>query len=106
MQWCEAPANMTSFCLHVLHLQENPDLFKWLTGQQEAPSQLQANAAFTALKQHVGQQLSDSCHTASQAAPGKEWLRGWDDSWRYAATHKLGCVINDDDMLHTKANTQ
>jgi hypothetical protein len=33
-----------------------------------------------ALKQHVAQQLSDSCHSASQAAPGKEWLRGWDDS--------------------------
>lgn len=29
-----------------VHLQENPDLFKWLTGQQEAPSDMQANPAF------------------------------------------------------------
>jgi hypothetical protein len=27
-------------------VQENPDLFKWLTGQQEAPSDMQANAAY------------------------------------------------------------
>jgi hypothetical protein len=27
-------------------VQENPDLFKWLTGQQEAPGDMQANAAF------------------------------------------------------------
>lgn len=62
--------------------QENPDLFKWLTGQQEAPSDLSSNRAYQALQQHVKQQLADSCHAASQAAHGKEWLRGWDDSWR------------------------
>ncbi len=26
--------------------QENPDLFKWLTGQEEAPQTMQANPAF------------------------------------------------------------
>ena len=26
--------------------QENPDLFKWLTGQEEAPQAMQANPAF------------------------------------------------------------
>lgn len=29
------------------HMQENPDLFKWLTGQQEAPAEMQANPAYT-----------------------------------------------------------
>lgn len=27
--------------------QENPDLFKWLTGQEEAPEAMKANPAFT-----------------------------------------------------------
>lgn len=27
-------------------LQENPDLFKWLTGQQEPPNEMQGNSAF------------------------------------------------------------
>lgn len=46
-----------------------------------------------ALQQHVTQQLSDSCHTASQAAPGKEWLRGWDDSWRCVCVCVEGCFV-------------
>jgi hypothetical protein len=30
----------------LLCLQENPDLFKWLTGQQDAPQEMQQNPAF------------------------------------------------------------
>jgi hypothetical protein len=32
--------------LLLLWLQENPDLFKWLTGQQEAPQEMQQNPAY------------------------------------------------------------
>jgi hypothetical protein len=71
--------------------QENPDLFKWLTGQTEAPPELQANQAYQALRQHVARQLQDSCHAGAQAAPGKEWLRGWDDSWRCVVSWT--CVV-------------
>lgn len=35
-----------------------------------------------ALQRHVAQQLADNCQADTQAAAGKEWLRGWDDSWR------------------------
>lgn len=46
-----APGGFTCHPCHAppcaVAAQENPDLFKWLTGQQEAPSQLQANPAYT-----------------------------------------------------------
>jgi hypothetical protein len=35
-----------SLLLLWLSLQENPDLFKWLTGQQQPPQELQQNPAY------------------------------------------------------------
>eukprot|EP00775_Hariotina_reticulata_P003787 gene3786-biopygen5487 len=61
--------------------QENPDLFKWLTGQQPPPQELQHNPAYVALSQHVQQQLAENAPSAAQAAAGQEWVRGWDDAW-------------------------
>ncbi|KAL4427648.1 hypothetical protein ABPG75_001737 [Micractinium tetrahymenae] len=60
--------------------QENPDMFKWLTAQEEAPEELQRNRAFQALQAHV-KAMTDKHHSVP-AAPGaapKEWLRGWTD---------------------------
>lgn len=120
--------------------QENPDLFKWLTGRLAAPESMQSNPAYAvrdddrgrgeasslpvschsfdrpegasklhyvcgdrmrsgcfwvltltcpvapgclqALRSHVAQQMTDHSDVAAQAAPGKEWVRGWDDGWR------------------------
>ncbi|WIA12036.1 hypothetical protein OEZ85_012115 [Tetradesmus obliquus] len=59
--------------------QENPDLFKWLTGQQQAPQELQQNPAYQALSKHVAEQLAANSPQEAQAAAGKEWVRGWDD---------------------------
>ena len=51
----DRPGGGAHICRHSLGLpfhaqavldQENPDLFKWLTGQQEAPSDMLANPAF------------------------------------------------------------
>lgn len=33
--------------------QENPDLFKWLTGQEEPPESMKANSAFTVRHPHL-----------------------------------------------------
>jgi len=60
---------------------ENPDLFKWLTGQEEAPPELQNNRAFKEVKKSVGSQLQEIVQSAAKTQPGKVWLRGWDD-WK------------------------
>ncbi|KXZ53209.1 hypothetical protein GPECTOR_7g1102 [Gonium pectorale] len=62
--------------------EENPDLFKWLTGQLQPPERLMVNPVFEALRQHVAQQLEDSAPLKARAAAGKTWVRGWDDGWR------------------------
>ncbi|EFN53019.1 hypothetical protein CHLNCDRAFT_137510 [Chlorella variabilis] len=61
--------------------QENPDMFKWLTAQAEAPEELRHNRTFAALQAHV-QALRDRHHSVPRAAgeAPKEWVRGWSDS--------------------------
>mmetsp|Transcript_25078 Transcript_25078/g.74114 ORF Transcript_25078/g.74114 Transcript_25078/m.74114 type:complete len:193 (-) Transcript_25078:598-1176(-) len=61
---------------------ENPDLFKWLTGQQAPPPEVSANPAYAALHTHVQQQLGQNSQESAQAAPGATWVRGWDDAWK------------------------
>lgn len=62
--------------------EENPDLFKWMTGQLEAPELMANNSVFMALKRDVGgrmeMHMAPNCHSTN----GKEWVRGWDDAWR------------------------
>lgn len=80
----EIPAMSVPMLGHmsVLLDEENPDLFKWLTGQLPAPERLLSNPAFVALHQHVTRQMADSAPEATRAKPGANWVRGWDDSWR------------------------
>ncbi|EIE19846.1 hypothetical protein COCSUDRAFT_67604 [Coccomyxa subellipsoidea C-169] len=59
--------------------QENPDLFKWLTGQEEAPQAMQANPAFVDMKHNVEERLAAHRDNAAMSQPGKDWVRGWDD---------------------------
>ena len=61
---------------------ENPDLFKWLTGQLPPPEDVASNPAYAALRAHVQQQLGHNSHQSSQAPSGREWVRGWDDMWK------------------------
>lgn len=60
--------------------EENPELFKWLTGQELPPPRMAANAAFTSLQVHVLKFLNDNSDSATRAARGREWVRGWNDS--------------------------
>ena len=61
---------------------ENPDLFKWLTGQLPALQEVASSPAYAALGAHVQQQLGHNSHQSSQAPSGREWVRGWDDMWK------------------------
>jgi len=58
---------------------ENPDLFKWLTGQAEAPREVRENEAYASLARHCKKFLDEKSDEASRAAHGKEWIRGWND---------------------------
>ena len=60
--------------------EENPELFKWLTGQELPPPRMAANVAFTSLQVHVLKFLNDKSDSATRAARGREWVRGWNDS--------------------------
>ncbi|XP_062107942.1 succinate dehydrogenase assembly factor 2, mitochondrial-like [Humulus lupulus] len=64
--------------VHVLDL-ENPDLWKWITGQEQTPKALQINPVFTALRDKVMNNLNRHSSPETRAKPGQPWVRGWDD---------------------------
>ncbi|CAM0948891.1 unnamed protein product [Alopecurus aequalis] len=70
-------ANIRSL-LQVLDL-ENPDLWKWLTGQEQPPEAISSNPVFVAIKSKVMDNLSKHSSPETRSAPGQPWVRGWDD---------------------------
>ncbi|CAO2149106.1 unnamed protein product [Urochloa humidicola] len=64
--------------LQVLDL-ENPDLWKWLTGQEQPPKDLNSNQVFTAIKSKVTDNLTKHASPETRSTPGQPWVRGWDD---------------------------
>lgn len=62
--------------------QENPDVFKWITGQVPAPSVMLDNRVFQELQSDVQRQLDRRRPEDTAAKPGRTWVRGWDDAWR------------------------
>ncbi|XP_042042984.1 succinate dehydrogenase assembly factor 2, mitochondrial-like, partial [Salvia splendens] len=71
-----------SLCLiiSVLYpLQENPDLWKWLTSQEEPPEAVKVNPIFIAVWQKVTSNLENHAAPGTRATPGQSWVRGWDD---------------------------
>uniref|UniRef100_A0A0E0MFY2 Succinate dehydrogenase assembly factor 2, mitochondrial n=1 Tax=Oryza punctata TaxID=4537 RepID=A0A0E0MFY2_ORYPU len=64
--------------LQVLDL-ENPDLWKWLTGQEQPPEAVNSNPVFIAVKSKVTDNLSKHSSPETRSAPGQPWVRGWDD---------------------------
>lgn len=62
--------------------QENPELFKWLTGQLPPPEDMERNAAFRAIREEVqGTMAQHGAVAKSVPGAGAEWVRGWDD-WK------------------------
>ncbi|KAL0441748.1 UNVERIFIED_CONTAM: Succinate dehydrogenase assembly factor 2, mitochondrial [Sesamum radiatum] len=64
--------------VHVLDL-ENPDLWKWLTGQEQPPEEVNANPVFASVKERVTNNLDNHAAPETRATPGQSWVRGWDD---------------------------
>lgn len=80
--WAESELSEMSTCQLKAYSdlldEENPDLFKWLTGQAVPPEHMTSNPAFQRLKGHVASQLEE--HATVSTLAGKEWVRGWDDA--------------------------
>lgn len=57
-------------CL-LLCLQENPDLFKWLTGQQQAPQELQQNPAYQVCELHAAAAAAAVAAAIASASSGR-----------------------------------
>ncbi|CAN6995523.1 unnamed protein product [Brassica oleracea var. botrytis] len=64
--------------IHVLDL-ENPDLWKWLTSQEQPPEIVSSNPVFLALHKKVMTNLNKHAAPETRAAAGQPWVKGWDD---------------------------
>ncbi|KAL6177720.1 hypothetical protein ACLB2K_049244 [Fragaria x ananassa] len=62
---------------------ENPDLWKWLSGQEQPPQALITNSVFTAVRNKVTNNLDSYAAPETRATPGNPWVRGWDDIKKY-----------------------
>ncbi|XP_020977417.1 succinate dehydrogenase assembly factor 2, mitochondrial isoform X2 [Arachis ipaensis] len=69
-----ALVHMNSF----LH-SENPDLWKWLSGQEKPPESVSSNPVFAAVHERVMKNLESHSAPETRATPGQPWVRGWDD---------------------------
>ncbi|WOK97476.1 succinate dehydrogenase assembly factor 2, mitochondrial [Canna indica] len=58
---------------------ENPDLWKWLTSQEEPPEAVRTNPVFSAIQSKVMGNLDSHAAPETRANPGQPWVRGWDD---------------------------
>lgn len=58
---------------------ENPDLWKWLTGQEQPPEAVNCNPVFAAVRSKVMGNLNSHAAPETRANPGQPWVRGWDD---------------------------
>ncbi|XP_071733396.1 succinate dehydrogenase assembly factor 2, mitochondrial-like [Rutidosis leptorrhynchoides] len=64
--------------VEVLNL-ENPELWKWLTGQEQPPEAINTNPVFTEVRSKVMNNLDSYASPQTRATPGESWVRGWDD---------------------------
>ncbi|CAI5977080.1 unnamed protein product [Closterium sp. NIES-64] len=69
--------------------EESPDLFKWFTGQEQAPEHVVHNPVYISIRSKVDERLH-RMHPAVKAEPGLPWVRGWEDMQRQAGTPPAG----------------
>jgi hypothetical protein len=76
------PVRTSAHANQLVHVQENPDLFKWLTGQQEAPSDLSSNRAYQVKTLGFSRPTRTLCasneasesHTKGRQHLGTQWV--------------------------------
>ncbi|KAJ9163972.1 hypothetical protein P3X46_023591 [Hevea brasiliensis] len=71
---CSMDESRIKALVNVLDL-ENPDLWKWLTGQEQPPEEVSINSVFSAVRDKVMNNLNSQ----TRALPGPPWVRGWND---------------------------
>ncbi|KAK1363921.1 Ankyrin repeat family protein [Heracleum sosnowskyi] len=64
--------------IDVLNL-ENPDLWRWLSGQEQPSESISNNPVFKAVHKKVMGNLDNYASPETRATAGKPWVRGWDD---------------------------
>ncbi|KAI4336408.1 hypothetical protein L6164_014939 [Bauhinia variegata] len=70
--------NRIKALIHVLDL-ENPDLWRWVSGQEQPPESVSINPVFAAVRDNVMKNLDTHSAPETRATPGQPWVRGWDD---------------------------
>ncbi|KAF7834074.1 succinate dehydrogenase assembly factor 2, mitochondrial [Senna tora] len=70
--------NRVKALIHVLDV-ENPDLWKWVSGQEQPPESISLNPVFAAIRERVKNNLDSHSAPETRATPGQPWVRGWDD---------------------------
>ncbi|KAG7670766.1 hypothetical protein Ndes2526B_g01479 [Nannochloris sp. 'desiccata'] len=65
--------------LEVLLDQENPELYKWLTGQITPPASMLSNLAFQSIRGEVLAAMEAHGSAAAAAKDGAEWVNAWQE---------------------------
>jgi len=65
--------------VEVLLDQENPELYKWLTGQITPPTTILSNLAFQSIRGEVLAAMDAHGSTAAAAKDGVEWVNAWQE---------------------------
>ncbi|KAG6747293.1 hypothetical protein POTOM_049689 [Populus tomentosa] len=76
--------------LQQVQIKENPDLWKWLTGQEQPPEAVSINPVFSAVRDKIMNNLSSHAAPETRAIPGQPWVRGWDDIKKSAGSPVAG----------------
>mmetsp|Transcript_8268 Transcript_8268/g.37658 ORF Transcript_8268/g.37658 Transcript_8268/m.37658 type:complete len:161 (-) Transcript_8268:2932-3414(-) len=78
---CNLTSRSQGFCAEFSEIldEENPELFRWLTCQEQPPPRITRNRAFISLHAHTLSLLRRKCDRQSRALKGQRWVRGWDD---------------------------
>ncbi|KAK7291508.1 hypothetical protein RIF29_06708 [Crotalaria pallida] len=58
---------------------ENPDLWRWISGQEQPPESISTNPVLNAVREKVTKNLDSYSAPETRATPGQPWVRGWDD---------------------------
>lgn len=71
------PAMLNDF--EILLDQENPELYKWLTGQITPPESMLSNLAFQSIRGEVLAALEANGAPAAMAKDGAQWINAWQE---------------------------
>ena len=92
---CNLTSRSQGFCAEFSEIldEENPELFRWLTCQEQPPPRITRNRAFISLHAHTLSLLRRKCDRQSRALKGQRWVRGWDDQHESSWYFFTSCIF-------------